>query len=143
MTWTIEFRPELPPGERFEVMEETAHRGTFNTDEEALAFAREYVEDADIKFANWPDDREPVEREPHSLDPLTSMDARAVTAENMLNQYCMLRVNLKTRESIHRLLWNRNAGGERTQAAYQQVVQAQAELDQCKYEILELMGVDA
>lgn len=78
-----------------------------------------------------------------NLDPLVSMDNRAVVAENMLDTYHLLKTNLKTREAIHRALHDRGASQERTQTAYQQVVQAQAELDQCKYEILELMGVDS
>lgn len=77
------------------------------------------------------------------LDPLTSMDDRASVAESMLEQYALLRSNLKIREAIHRQLHDRGAGPARTQTAYDAIVQAQAELDQCKYEIMELMGVDS
>lgn len=81
---------------------------------------------------------------PRELDPLTSMDDRASVAESMLDQYSLLRSNLKIREAIHRQLHDRQGSpSERTRAAYDLVVQAQAELDQVKYEILSLMGVDS
>lgn len=77
------------------------------------------------------------------LDPLVSMDNRATVAENMLDNYHLLKTNLKTRQAIYHTLCSQQASELRRGAAWQLVEQAQAELDQQKYEILELMGVDS
>lgn len=70
-------------------------------------------------------------------------DNRAVIAEHMLDNYHLLKTNLKTREAIYHTLCAQGASQLRRGAAMQLVEQAKAELNQQKWEILELMGVDS
>jgi len=85
-----------------------------------------------------------TDAEKAQLDTLNNMDDRAVVAENMLDNYHLLKTNLSIRQAIVKTLM-RSYGplSGVVQNANNLVTQAQAELDQCKYEILELMRVDS
>lgn len=63
-------------------------------------------------------------------------------AEDLLNQYHLLRTKLAARQSIYHTICSRGGSVARQTETFKLVEEAQAELDQNKLEILGVMGVE-
>lgn len=78
------------------------------------------------------------------LNPVSNMDDRAEVAEQMLEDYYLRRIQVTLREAIYNRAVTRLGMLNHVTINYRKLLaQEQSTLDEIKYNILELMGVDA